>query len=482
MDSSNQDSFYVTLTSDKGYAKKEEFQDSDFSVQLSHEIRLDSNDWEVGLASFTYPFDFNTVGSNNLILLRYRDFIHEIKIPVWNCTSIDQMTQYLDVEMNKKVLHGKRKADSKTRPVQVEVDTYKRVRFSFDTEDIDIGFADHTGDMLGFKDRKDLTIQNFQTRQRLRELVKSMVKKGEKLDITAQEQLQQKNLENPDNIYSIYFFDEFLYTFGKEFQNPNPWDGPKQALFRKLTEGVENPFEASLDNEVPMMDDPNSRPGLKLAIHSEDITIGILENLETSFEGSKKRRNVSNNKNLNAFEIRKHHLDWFQKTKYQDLFTFNDIDLFIERFEENLDVKKRTFYNSSTGELSYSGLYTEAIAAFICAQYLKDFKLQSAYLYSDEPAVLNPYELMYIYLDIIKPEPFNSMMAPLLEIIRTSGIPGSITQYRPKGHLQYKKLVTTSLTNLRILIASRYGSPVPFLRGPTEIQLHFKRREKRNFH
>jgi len=65
-------------------------------------------------------------------------------------------------------------------------------------------------------------------------------------------------------------------------------------------------------------------------------------------------------------------------------------------------------------------------------------------------------------------------MSPLLDIVKTEGTPGTLTQYRP-NNIQYKRLEATDITKINFLIASQDGTPAPFKRGPTIIVLHFRR-------
>jgi hypothetical protein len=92
------------------------------------------------------------------------------------------------------------------------------------------------------------------------------------------------------------------------------------------------------------------------------------------------------------------------------------------------------------------------------------------------PANMNPFELMYIYSDIVKPEPFDNMMMAILEIVKTEGSQGTLSQYRATSNIQYKSLDRANISNIRILIASDQGAPIPFMREPLVITLHFRRR------
>ena len=96
-------------------------------------------------------------------------------------------------------------------------------------------------------------------------------------------------------------------------------------------------------------------------------------------------------------------------------------------------------------------------------------------IYSDEPAnLVMPYELMYIYSDLVRPEPFNSIMSRLLTTVKTEGLPGQMTSFAP-NLIQYKPVDKQDISTFKVLIASDRGERVPFMRGPAVLTLHFIR-------
>jgi hypothetical protein len=475
------DSFYVTITSDEGSKYFPDNRDSAFTVMLGQELNLTPNQWEVGLITFTYPYDFNTVGTDNLIVVRYRENIHEIEIPKWNCPTVESLAAYLDAEMNKKILGRKRLENNKLRPVEIEADAYKRIRFSFDTEDVDLGFAPNTARLLGVSDHKDLSITKFRARQRLRDLIKVGLRDGEKFNHEELEKLQKKMLEDPHYIFTTHFFEEFM-ACGKQKGSANmkPREiSAKESIFQQLIGSeTKNPFKAAFEHERSVLGIPGAK---KLRFNLEIMSdTQEIENIHDAdyLEGFEKRV-----EEIKKFETkaprRKHHLDWLQKTINKNMFNFEELDTFIARFEENLNEEDRTYYEGSENAVSYSGLYTEAVATFISGQFLQRFKMTSPVLYGNQKIVLDPFELLYIYTDLTRPEPIGDVVAPLLEIIRTEGTPGSLSQYRAHGHIQYKHLEKSNITNIHILIASKDSEPIPFLRGPTQLQLHFRKKTQR---
>lgn len=484
MDLSHTQSFYVTLSSDEGVARFPKNRDSDFSVQLGPEMVLTPSDWEVGLATFTYRYDFNTVGYDNLIHVRYRDYSHEIKIPIWNCQTVEELAAYLDVEMNKKILHGKRPKAVKIRPVEVMVDAFKRVRFSFDTDDIDMGFAANTAALLGFADQTFFSQENFQKRRRLREVIKATQRDGEQFQTEELEALLKKTEIDPAHVYSLKFLPEFLNTFKNQNENyptPSVVMHAKLQLFRWLAASVggSTPFRKAIKAESQaLVLNAGKRPTFNFAIVTPDLE----RNMETQSRADNlAESNVETIQNMfQAGEfVQYSHLDWLKLYPYHQVFDFKELETFVNKFEESLEPEERTQFKSDEHLVTYSGLYTEAITSFIALKFLQSYKHTSPVLYSNEQVSLIPIEQMYIYLDIIKPEPVNNLMSPLLEIIRTEGKSGMLTQYRAGGHLQYKSVEKSNITNLRVLIASKDGGRIPFLRGPTELQLHFRRKSKR---
>jgi hypothetical protein len=95
-------------------------------------------------------------------------------------------------------------------------------------------------------------------------------------------------------------------------------------------------------------------------------------------------------------------------------------------------------------------------------------------LFAQMPGQINPHEFMQIYLDIVRPEPFNGLMTSLLALVKTEGRPGETARYEAT-RIQYKSLAIKDISGLKVLILSPSGLPIPFQRGPVLIQLHFIR-------
>jgi hypothetical protein len=98
-------------------------------------------------------------------------------------------------------------------------------------------------------------------------------------------------------------------------------------------------------------------------------------------------------------------------------------------------------------------------------------------LFAEMPGQINPHEFMQIYMDVVRPEPFNGLMTSLLALVKTEGRPGETARYEAT-RIQYKSLAVKDISGLKVLILSPSGIPIPFQRGPVLIQLHFIRTQR----
>ena len=412
---------YVILTSDACLDIFPQNKTSNFAVQLAHQTALDTDTWEVGLHSITYPFDFKTVGHECFMLLRYNSDVHELHLPDWHCSTIEDMCNYLNEQLNAKILGLKNheysisppdSASSGSRikratvvkktkkPLTITVDATKRIRFSFDTTVVDLGFSERLMEMLGFSDQQQYSLEAFTKRQRLVDELQNATP-SRTIPLGSMWILEQEIKRVPSYKYSNGFSqDIFKFTgiTGKTFQDTVTLNGL--------------------------------------------LTIPDVERLIPSDNG-------------NFYS-------------------------YLRKVEAELQIPEadRAEFDENDSLLKTSIIYIKALTMYLVLNVIESFVLPDGNLYSNAPSVINPYELMYVYLDIIKPEPFNNLMSPLLEIIKTDGMPGTMTQYRATANIQYKKLDRSNITNMRILIASDQGTPIPFLRGPLVLTLHFRRKPR----
>jgi hypothetical protein len=90
------------------------------------------------------------------------------------------------------------------------------------------------------------------------------------------------------------------------------------------------------------------------------------------------------------------------------------------------------------------------------------------------PAVLNPVERMYIYLNIIKPIDMNDNPMKLLKLVNTEGEPFKTTQAE-FSNLTYVPVEKGSHNMLQVYIKNDRGMFVPFMSGTVVLTLHFRK-------
>lgn len=148
------------------------------------------------------------------------------------------------------------------------------------------------------------------------------------------------------------------------------------------------------------------------------------------------------------------------------------------------DCQKKTVSGLGGGEKeggeSEGGFFSKEnhavfFAAFIVSKIFFGILGESKFV-SKTSGRVNPFELLYIYTDLIKPDPFNEMMSRILTVFQThGGDAGKMVTFSPTQR-QYKPLDKNNISNITILIASDKGERVPFQRGPSVLTLHFRRR------
>ena len=89
---------------------------------------------------------------------------------------------------------------------------------------------------------------------------------------------------------------------------------------------------------------------------------------------------------------------------------------------------------------------------------------------------LSPTNMAYVYTNIIVPEIVGDKRLRLLDIMRVRSVSDAKLDLIEFSNTHYKSLDTDTITDISILIATEYGSPVPFRYGPATIQLHFRRK------
>lgn len=111
--------------------------------------------------------------------------------------------------------------------------------------------------------------------------------------------------------------------------------------------------------------------------------------------------------------------------------------------------------------------------------------LSNNLLVGGRPGRINPFEILFVYTDLIKPDPFNDMMSRILISFQNQGLNGERVEFTPNPR-QYKLLDKCNISHMKILIGGDRGERVPFQRGPSNITLHFRRvagrRRRRRYH
>lgn len=502
------DSLYITLTSETNKKAFPDNKAADFVVQLGQQITLDPELWEVGLFSLMYPYSFNTIPKNCLIHVRHgggRQNNHgTVEIPQEHFTTPEALKEFINSRLHKIFSKpGTKKIDA---AVKMHFDGMKRARFTFQDDNSDIGFSPSAAYLLGFVDHPEHSQESMKNRERLRKLIErssmptfvtsSEGSRGDVDMLTAPGNMEVPDMlaliqSDPEYVYSLPFFLHFTYllriTRGK--------------LFQTFCEGIQNPFcaEPQLPEPAPLF--MNDKIQVLTTQHTRDheqsrkirekisqmdqtgqkvppqLTMSLIyaENNRRQVLGQLQKLVLEAVKVVTEENIPH---DWYKDSKYADFFKLYNIPAFVETFERFHGVPETERSNFEPGRERFSKWFTFAAASCLFANYLKPLQTNLSKLTASRPALINPYEVIYIYGDFIKPEPFNDVMAPLLAIVRTEGTPGNMTQYKPSGNLQYKRLQRANIGTMKINIASDLGTPVPFLSEPSVVELHFRRRQR----
>lgn len=418
------DSVYFTLTSDACHEIFPDNTPSSFSVQLNQQTNLDTNSWEVGLYSITYPYEFNTIGPDCFLHVKYKHFASKIQLPEMHCSNIKDLCELLTSEINKSILGvinsvfkdefkslynkeyiSKEQLDrsdyaERYAVVKVSSDSSSRVSFYFDNRFVDIGLSDRMMQILGFSNQQEFNVENFMKRQNF---------------ISA---IEDECMDNKINFAAIADLEKGIRAssgyavstqFEKDIQAKTGCRGIR--LYEIITAGSNDP------------------PNIKLLFPDDHG------------------------------EFRKH--------------------LRAVEFKAGIPPSARAIFNDDDSVKRTSALYKTALITYAYLKFLEYFSAGNQGTFKGQnAAVVNPFELMYIYSDIIKPQPFDNFSAPLLDLLKTEGKRGELTEFRSVGNIQYRPLNRSNITTIKTYIASDLGKPFPFLRGPLVIRLHFRKRSR----
>ena len=512
------DNFYATLTNSSSLNIFPNNHPAEFQVLLNQNFILDPEEWEVSLANIHYVHDFPNIGESTFIKFRHRGEVYTLDLPQWYCQKLEDMGSFLtsmingfietlysekqkEVDKRQKTELGrakssqiptarpskppsdvpsdqwgflaldpylfygsqivekkssiskedeelviKHKADAsvlkrkveitkfdwkKSPPkIEIKMDSLQRVNISFSDPDFDIAFSSELLHVLGLFSEPDFTISAFDARTMF-------------LGIIADE--CETDVINRGN---VSFFD----TFG---------DYNKHRIFRKNF----NPEEKMLGFKSILA--LNRKIAEILSVNSPSNLLNrFLFNFSQEYE---------------IFEDYGSYLTPIAKTwpanteaeKFIDPQEYRNFIFECEALAEDLEEKDKTIRRLSVGS-GFSDVHATLFAAFVLKKILFGTLSDSKFI-SKIPGRLNPFELMYIYTDLIKPDPFNEMMSRVLTSFQTYGNTGQMVTFTPNPR-QYKPLEKANIGNIKILIASERGERVPFQRGPSVLTLHFQRR------
>lgn len=493
------DSLYITLTSETNKKAFPENKAANFVVQLGQQITLDPELWEVGLFSLMYPYSFNTIPNDCNIHIRHGlgGLNHgTVEIPQEHFPTPEALKDFINAKLHKMFSKpGTKKIDA---AVKMHFDGMKRAKFTFQNENSDIGFSPSAAYILGFVDHPEHSQASMKNRERLRILIERSSRPAfiKNLEPSRGDMhVDPAYWEAPDMIAQIQSDPEFIYSLPFMLHFMFLLRIPRENLFERICEGIHNPFTEPIpDTQAELFADERIQVLLIQYTRAHELSMEIREKLSKMKQTDQKVPGLtmdliySENNRLQVLgELQKIVIegvnvkenipsDWYKDSKYADFFELHDVQTFVQTFEQFHGVPETERSTFEPGLARFSKWYTFAVSACLFANYLKPMQTNLSKLTASRPALINPYEVIYVYGDFVKPEPFNDVMAPLLAIVRTEGTPGNMTQFKPSGNLQYKRLQRANIGTMKINIASDLGNPVPFLSEPSVVELHFRRR------
>lgn len=475
--------FYVTITSTSNPSLFEDNHPAEFQVQLNQNIILDPEEWEVALAGIHYVHDFQNIGENTFLKIRHRREVYTLNLPQWYCKKLDDLAKYLTERINnflKELYETKRKETSNSKKfsissevshqfhgsvvreenpeytselgvqeprknveslftrkyqwsavscpqVEIKMDSLDRVHISCDKTDFDIAFSDALLDILGLIDEPDFTLESFDARTLFWDLIEEETK----------EQIAV------DDINKFHFGRTEVHSAHRSIFNP-------QAKLLGCNS----------------LADLRAKTATSLSLMNNSLLKRFL--LRFDIEGK-------------IYSLQGVPLDYLAKTwpagneaeKYLNAKEYRNFIVESESVAVDIEEAEKSFKNERGGfSLNHNTLF----AAFILKKILFGSLSNNVFI-SKIPGRINPHEILYIYTDLIKADPFNEMMSRILISFQTKGNNGERATFFPNPR-QYKMLDKTDISNIKILIAGDRGERVPFQRGPSNITLHFRRRRR----
>ena len=96
-------------------------------------------------------------------------------------------------------------------------------------------------------------------------------------------------------------------------------------------------------------------------------------------------------------------------------------------------------------------------------------------IFGSKEKTLSPWDLVFVYTNIIEPENVDDKRLRVLEMMPIRSVAERRLDQIEFSNTHYKTVDVDVISDIEILIATAYGTPVPFRYGPATIQLHFRR-------
>ncbi len=521
------DNFYATLTNSSNLDIFPNNHPAEFQVILNQNFILDPDEWEVSLANIHYVHDFPNIGESTFVKFRHRCEIYVLELPQWYCEKLEDMAAFLTSMINtfietlyseklkqvekKEILQRaqQRKIPAPTLPVKPsEKQKLPAEIFSFDqwgflALDPYVFYGSRTMEKISLVSREPENIKHQEDAAQLKKTIDYLKfdwkKTPPKIEIKM-DSLQRVNISFNDPDFDIAFSSDLLHMLGL-FSEPDftikAFDA--RTLFLGI---IADECETNLNNrgQVAFQDtfgDFSQHRDFRKRFNPEEKMLGFKSIIALSRTLSRILSFDAPSNVLNRF-VFNFHQDYAVFEEYGSFLTpiaktwpaKSDAEKFIDSEEyrnfifdcealaEDLEERDKSINRIANGS-GFSMAHGTLFAAFIVKKILFG-ALSDTKFVSKIPGRLNPFELMYVYTDLIRPDPFNEMMSRILTSFQTYGNAGQMVTFTPNPR-QYKPLEKSNIGNIKILIASDRGERVPFQRGPSVLTLHFRRRRYYRF-
>lgn len=490
--------FYATITSTSNSELFRDNHPGEFQAQFHQNIILDPEQWEVALADIQYVRDFPNIGDDTFLKIRHRREVFTLGLPQGYCKKLGDLASFLSVRINdffrdmyaskqkqqtstgssempageakawfisqevEAMFHGSvvrkggdggprgrgglfhhqhsevKTPEDKTRfyskrfnwsvkppSISIELDSLDRVKIRCDSKDFDIGFSDVLLDILGLYDERDLTLESFDARSLFWELI---------------EEESKAQGRSGDTLFFFGRMDAHA-EFRKYFRPEMKMMGCSSLRDLKMKITMVLGFEPS----------------------NQKILMRFLRKFPRDFESFRK----------SGYELKSMADTWPGNSDAEKYLHPNEYRSFLlgcESVTPELKPSEKSFVKEGGGFSLLHGYY---FLLYILKKILFG-TVSDSLIISKNPGRINVHELMYIYSDLIKPEPFNEMMSRILISFQNrKGNNGERVTFSPNPR-QYKALEKGNISNMKMLIAGERGERIPFQRGPTNITLHFR--------